>query len=272
MTPTARALQSLRAQIDDLRQNLPRVRPGVNTRIDIQGNVYTVHNDSRNVGGGLSYDVPWLFAVDTMQVNDPNAQEDPETGEHPQITVPSLKINAASKIFDLAGEREGPAEFYLVGYRPDADGNRYAPLQLEEGEYYIGLSLHYGASTPMKLKDYAQPMLWYDFNEDGVIYEDGHKPYQAKIDIYPTDEFPLVVVQGEDENAWLQEHTIIMGKIIQDPAPDPEPADPDNPDPDPDPDDPPALPPPRVISYRPGHQLSLWPIAIAGLPASHPLQ
>jgi|GEM_PF-2797579 len=211
-------LQSLIQRVERLERNPTQIRSGLNTRIDRYQNQYVIHADVPEGGGGTPPVLPWTFSQGTV----PNPED-------PDLLIPALILTPNSALLDYAGQ--SGERTWSPGFTIPLPADNYTT-----GEYRISLRLNYDTSNPMLPEARAE---WLDQNGNGA---------PAEIQVTAGTDIPSPSITGEDPNAKIEEHSILLGTLIISGA---------------DPWD--------ITSIRPGRPIELWPASISGLPTSHPL-
>jgi hypothetical protein len=223
--------------------------------------------ESPSGAGGGSIDEVWRFYGTTITLEDEQQQQQQQQGgegEQQKEVIPAIRFLRDSKIIDFAGE-SFDTNYFVPGFMEKLDEKWwYIPLPYseiyadDERERYIGLTLRYEQYNPMRLSSMGNmPAMYLDAN--GEWQSSGDVSYSAKIGLY--DEPPPAKYGGKDSNLYIIEHTVVLGTFIQQTKKEVE---------KPDGSIDYVTRPPLAYSTYPGHPLTLWPVALSGLPTSFP--
>ena len=160
-----------------------------------------------------------MFFSTTSILSDPDNEESP--------MIPALKVSENSLLWDYAGGLG-------VLDRSPRQPLPLDPLEFTAGTYFISLRIRYSDENPLL------PQInnnWLDGD---------NLPTHARIEV--DTEVPPPLIEGEDPNATIREHSIHLGTLEIDSKG--------------------IL---TVSNFRHGQPITLWPAAIEGLPTSHPL-
>lgn len=218
--------------------------------------------------GAGSSELPqvWKFYGVTITDNKDTPDEPSDDETHAGI-----RLSKDSLLIDYAGSYDGspvPIDYYLDGFEKKlSDDWWYMSLPHSEypaGDYYILLRPKYDTRDPMKLDKIGDMDNWVrDADDPSKWVKGGTVPYYAEIEVHPVDELPDIEYSGTDENITIIRHNILVGVLTQ--YERKQILDEDD----------------NVIGYAPvaphinspyaGSPITLWPIAIEGVPTSHPM-